>query len=491
MTHVRRYLMPGLFALVLVTPFLLRVFLRETSAAAPAAGAVPLAIITSHAESIRTEFAAAFRNWHRRKYGTDVAIDYTAYGTGDIVRLFDDRAATTFPALHTFKIDLVWGGGDYLFARQLPAQNPKGPPKPSYLQPVTLDPAVMAYAFPKPTLNGLPLYDATGPVPRWYGAALSSFGITYNRDVLRYLDVPEPTHWADLTDPKLMGWFVAADPTRSASAKQAFMAVVEKAMVDAGRGNEDAGWAKGMGTLRRIAANTRAFVDGSTTIPGVIASGDAAAGMTIDYMGRTEAEAVGPRLGYAQPADETITNPDPIAMAAGAEHAETAKHFMEFVLGPDGQALWNRRAGTPGGPRASNLRRLPIAPAAYADPDMVDHDDPYSSAAGSFNKSNDREKTFNILGELLECSCMDCLDDLRDTRRAILAVAKVNPAKSKELDDRLGTFPFGQAEALARLKAYTEMAASPVDQLALLRRWTAAFKAEYAGLRADAAAATR
>ena len=279
---IRRWLMPALFVAVLVTPFLFRWAVGSAAAtAAPAAGAAPLVIITSHAEGIRREFADAFRAWHRARYGRDVAFDYIAYGSEDLRRYLKDKNELYSDAHPTLDVDLAWGGGDYLFDQQLK--------KDGVLQPITVDPAVMAAAFPNPTLNGLPLYDLKSKPPYWVGTALSGFGITYNRDVLRYLGLPDPTTWADLADPRYASWVILADPTRSTSAKQAFMAIVERAMADAkGRGeSEDLhGWARGMGLVRLIASNGRMFTDGSSTVPGLIASGDGAAGMTIDYYGK-------------------------------------------------------------------------------------------------------------------------------------------------------------------------------------------------------------
>src|SRR5437867_11655717 len=107
----------------------------------------------------------------------------------------------------------------------------------------------MRAAFAQKTINGLPLYDLKSDPPQWFGTALSSFGIAYNRDVVRYLGLAEPTTWADLRNAQYRGWVISADPTRSASAKQACLTIVEKAMADAsaaGR-SEDAGWADGMG----------------------------------------------------------------------------------------------------------------------------------------------------------------------------------------------------------------------------------------------------
>src|SRR5207253_11415913 len=141
-----------------------------------------------------------------------------------------------FSSLGTYKIDVVWGGGDDLFENTLR--------KGGYLAGVDLGDAVMSKAFAQAEINGLKLYDTTSKPPQWFGTALSSFGIVYNRDVLRYLGLPEPRTWADLRDARYHGWIALADPTRSGAARATFMVVVERAMqdaVDAGR-SADEGW---------------------------------------------------------------------------------------------------------------------------------------------------------------------------------------------------------------------------------------------------------
>ena len=471
----RRLIVPILLVLTLVTPFVLRLAMGVSSSASTEKQASPLIIITSHAEGIRREFSDAFRAWHRAKYGSDVAMDYIAYGSEDLRRYLDDKNELYSPAHPTLDVDLAWGGGDYLFDQQLK--------KDGVLQQAVISPTIMSAAFPNAMLNGLPLYDIKDKPPYWVGTALSGFGITFNRDVLRYLQLPDPKTWADLADRRYSNWVICADPTRSTSAKQAFMAIVERAMADAhdhGE-SEDKGWAKGMGLVRLIGSNARIFTDGSSTVPGLIAAGDGAAGMTIDYYGRAQVEAVGgDRLGYVQPVAATIINPDPIAIVKGAPHLQVANHFIEFLLSREGQTLWCKRAGTEGGPRTTNLRRLPIMPSIYTTvSDRVDKDDPFTDSAG-FNKSSAREDaTFSILGELIQASCMNCLDELRETRREIDA-----STKAKQLEAKLAVFPFDQVEAHNRLVAYR--AASPIDKLAMMRKWTADFQDEYRRLRAEA-----
>jgi spermidine/putrescine-binding protein len=239
-----------------------------------------------------------------------------------------------------------------------------------------------------------------------------------------------------------------------------------------------------MGLVRQIASNARLFTDASSTVPGVIASGDAAAGMTIDFHGRSQVGAVGEdRLGYVEPPGATAINPDPIAVARGAEHKDLAIKFVEFVLSDQGQHLWNVRAGKPHGPRLTSLRRLPVSPSAYTDlSNFTDPINPYAGTVG-FETDNRRKGTFVILGELIQMSCIDLLDELKQTRRVILEAGRT------DLDEKLGTFPFDQAEALRRAQTWQD--STPVERLELQRQWTNDFREEYRRLREAARNGTR
>lgn len=136
-------------------------------------------------------------------------------------------SAACIPRKKTYGVDLLWGGGDTLFERDL---KQKG----GHLEAVKLSDETMKYAFPQSKIVGVPLYDDKDLM--WYGTALSSFGVTFNRDVCRYLNVKDPATWSDLAGPKFANWVVLADPTRSGSVKQAFMIIVQRAMAYCGGG---------------------------------------------------------------------------------------------------------------------------------------------------------------------------------------------------------------------------------------------------------------
>jgi len=463
-----KYLFPILFLLVLATPFALRRFIGNATGR-PTASELRLVVITPHGEPIKREFGDAFSEWHRQRFGKTVAMDYRNFGGGasDIVKYFQS-SEELYRKTGSYGIDIVWGGGEELFSRQLK--------KPGYLQPVDLPAGVIEAAYPATDIGGVPLYDKDRT---WYGTALGSFGIVYNKDVLRHLGLPEPKRWEDLTDPRYRGWLILADPTRSSSARITFMAVVEKQMalaVERG-GTLDEGWARGMGLVRQIASNARIFTDASSSVPASVGQGDAAAGMAIDFYGRTQVESSGEdRVGYVEPAESTIVNPDPIAIVKGAEHREVAIRFVQFVLSEEGQRLWNYRVGAPGGPTQTTLRRLPIVQSVYRDlTHFTDPVNPYTFA-GTFNTRSARTQTFSTLGEQIQVSCIDLLAELRGTRQAILA-----SPRAAELDGKLGTFPYGQTEALRRQEAY--LAAEPLQRLELIRQWEDGFEAEYRELR--------
>ncbi len=345
-----------------------------------------------------------------------------------------------------------------------------------HLEGVALPADVMQKAFAQKDLNGLPLYDQKSSPPVWFGTALSSFGIVYNRDVLAYLGLLEPKTWSDLRDPRYRNWLVLADPTRSRAAQTAFMLIVERAMADAaesGRFSVDQGWARGMGTIRQIAWNARMFTDNGSGVPAIVANGEAAAGMAIDFQARAEVDAVQrgetSRLGYVEPAGATAYNADPVALVKGAQHREIAMHFIEFLLSDEGQRLWNTRAGAPGGPKHASLRRLPIMKSVYDRPlDFTDAVNPYI-ASGTFNTSRSRTATSPIVGDLIYMSCIATHDDLRRVPAGKL--------------DKLGVFPFDQKEALTRAKRWAS--ATPADRLSLQREWTEDFRDEYRNLARD------
>jgi ABC-type Fe3+ transport system substrate-binding protein len=513
-----RYVSVILFVLVLAAPFALRKALvpRTQTGMGHQAGAERLVIVTPHTSDIRNEFARAFSAWHRDRYGSDVEIDYRVPGgSSDVKRLLD----TTYRAKRDDSpadISLVWGGGDYFMEREL---KPLG-----VLQPLRMSAARLAEfraAFPQATLAGVKLYEAGKaadgkPAPLWVGVCLSSFGICYNPDVYRALQLPEPSPqrgWEDLTNPRLAGFIALADPAHSGSSAVAYQMVIQHQMDLAEKGLSDPnsplyspelakaprdkwkaspiyraaiarGWKAGMAELLKIAANARYFTDSSTLVPMDVSRGEAAAGMAIDFYARVTEETVGSaRMRYIAPIGATAITPDPIAILRGTKDRPLAlaEHFIEFLLTPQAQRLWDLQPGTPGGPAGRSLRRMPIRQDVYRDrTGWADNINPFETANG-FNQRGEWMALFGDSRPIWVAAWIDSRDDLKSAYRTILRIPD-GPRRSALLE-KLADLPIEMAdvEAVQNERKRLEQSKGELDEWRARQQidWAAKFRRHY------------
>lgn len=508
----RRYLWLLAFFAVLGAPFALRVLLAKDleGTGGSVDATLELRIVTPHELDIRRSFAAAFSSWHEQRYAAPVRIVYlTPQGTNDMIRYLRDAYGTSGLRAQEPKppetqirvgIDLVWGGGDVTFDREL---------RP-FLKAVNLPAALLSVAFPARDLAGVPLYDVSEPVPHWVGVALSSFGIVYNAQLFRALGRPMPATWTDLAAPELSGLIGMADPTRSGSAAVAYMMVVQRAMADAQQDllDHDAapspearqralaeGYHAGLQTLTRIAANSRYFSESASRPCDDVGQGDATAAMAIDFYARMLADVVGgDRVHYVAPVGATAVTPDPIAVLYGTlgEREVLANRFIEFLLSPEGQRLWNLR------PEASpflrrSLRRLPIRRDVYADRNgWADDTDPFESAHG-FNLKKEWMALFRDTRELWAAAWLDNFGVLTQTLRTILALP--DAIVREQLLAELADLPIDMAE-VAAVKAQREALERQhtgdvrLRQAQVRLEWSKRFAAHYQSV-ADRARASR
>ena len=543
-------------AFVTALPFALR---RPRAVGAWREGDPVLVVISPHIASIREEFERGFSAWHLARHGAPVRIDWrNVGGTTEIMRYLGGEldasfrawwaqtghdspadspearaalAATDDPAAFTTKIDVFFGGGTYDHGRAgrlgLTVR-----PWPEGAEP----PGVLADEDGRETFPA----GRGGEVWRdgvFYSAVLSAFGICHNPDRLRDLGIAEPpVRWRDLADPRYAGQVGVTDPTKSGSIAKAFEMIVHsechRAVREAGfpreevRRHEEAiaaaggavppelaayqaaverGWKDGIDLLRFIGANARYFTDGASKVALDVSSGDAAAGITIDFYARVQADvtrdpATGrERMAYVTPEGGSSVSGDPVSLLRGAPHRELAERFLEYVLGPDGQRLWNYRPGEPGGPARHALRRLPVRreyypagvaewpapqggdaavlaaiPAAHAAHTSDPLGDPAVDAyrlSGAFDYvPRWTAAHFGFLRLLVRSMCMDAGPELKEAWRAIAGAG--GPGACPEA-----------MEALCRLPPGLDWASAPVlargSAMDLSREWTVFFRDSY------------
>jgi ABC-type Fe3+ transport system substrate-binding protein len=493
-------------------------------------------VITPHNEAIRHEYALGFAEWYQRRTGRTVSIDWRIVGgTSEIARFLEGEFSAAFerqwvnaqgrawsadvaagfqngrlrpdapPAARDARaaflksevgcgIDVFFGGGTYDFERAAQAgwlveSGVRGS------RPEWFTPAVIPESHAGETYR-----DAAG---RWVGAVLSSYGIIFNRDSLRRLGLErEPTQWADLADPRLVGEVALADPTKSGSVAKAFENIIQQQMqlrleelartapAEAPAVREQRavreGWLAGMQLLQRIGANSRYFTDSSQKPPIDVAAGNCAAGLCIDFYGRQQQEAVRrrdrtERVGYVSPAGGSVASVDPIALLRGARHRAAAEAFLEYVLSPDGQLLWNLRPGTPGGPQRFALRRLPVRRDFYRDEALRalrsdPEDAPYDEATPLVYRQEWTGRIFREMALIIRVMCQDTHAELRAAWSAIQSADGERKTRALAAMQELSAISYERTAGAIRERMN---ARNRVDEARLARELADFFRGNY------------
>jgi ABC-type Fe3+ transport system substrate-binding protein len=472
-----------------------------------------LVVISPNSESIRHEFEEAFKRHYREKFGRDIVLEWrNVGGTSDIIRYVNDRFEAVFrewwqskPELGPWNpeiaqaykskdggrareiflasdrgigIDLMFGGGQYDHHKQaeLGVAVDAG-----LLQshPEWFKSSVIPQQF-----GGEVMYDPQG---RYYGTCLATFGICYNEDRIRELGIEAPHKWEDLANPALFQNIALADPTKAGSITKCFEMLIQEQMQKTGA-DRDAGWANAVNLIKRIAANARYFTDSASKVPKDVASANAAAGMCIDFYGRSEAEWSAEqnggveRIRFVPPERGTSLSADPIHLLRGAPNRKAAVEFIVFVLSEEGQKLWNYRLNTPGGPSKYVVRRLPIRRDMYTPEHrqyMADAGtEPYEDASGFVYDPRLTGRYFNFIRLVVKCFALDPMPELQAAWKAILDAG--GPEKVPQAMAVFNRLPFSYSELGAIQK---ELGQSRQDGvLALLRhqrQWSESCRAQY------------
>lgn len=445
--HLAKFVIVGLLVLVVGLPFVLRPLGAGGSTGEEDFGEPvgKLIVITPHNEQIRFELSHAFNRWRVDQGLGPITFDWRASGgTTDLRRgilsQFEGKAAAGRIG-DGIGADLFFGGGEYdhnKLAKGIAVVDAEGN---EVMTPVAVAPnlpdGLLEEAFPTATIGGERLYHKD---LLWVGTCLSSFGIVYNRDLLAMLELDEPTTWADLADGRYENWVALADPGHSGSISATFNTVLRRQ-----------GWTEGWATMRRVYANARYFSSAASKVPVDVSAGEAAAGMCIDFYGRTQAGAVAAdgwtgdiegkgisRVGYADPVvagkSMTATTADPITLLLGAPNRELAEQFVAWNLSKSAQRLWQAKVGTEDGPIKYELRRQPIRrdlftaeqKADWSDPEI----DPFPTAVAIMPGMPD---FFGAVAPVTQAMAIDIHNDLVAAWRAILRTPDSHPDKPEML----------------------------------------------------------
>ncbi len=449
-----------------------------------------LIIVTPHNEPVRYEFERAFSKWYLAKKRRNVKIDWRILGgTSEIAKYLDSEFKSAKKEGRAgINIDIFFGGGSYDHKRQAEAGNlqPAGI-KAKHSQ--WLDEQILPETF-----CGEILRDTND---LWYGCCLSMFGICFNEDKIKELNITNyPKSWADLTDRNFFKAIALADPSKSGSMNKIFEIIIQKAMQDYLKGKNisfdaaqkeelNRAWKYALFLLKRIAANARYFSDSASQVVLDVAQGNAAAGMCIDFYGRYESEFImvrekSNRLKFVAPEQSTSVSADPVSILKGAPHLETAKEFVEFLLSKEGNFLWNAKTGVEGGTEKFALRRLPIRKDLYREPylsKMTDADVmPYEKNADFIYMAEWTGDLFKAIQLVIKAMCIVPHRELREA--FFECYSKENAQPNSIVFKILYELPAELEWQTLKWQTINKLK-DPKDQALLFREWCLFFRKQY------------
>jgi len=415
-------------------------------------------VLSPHWEGIMREFSRGFAEWHLETYGTPAHVEQLDVGGGGskIKKYIESRFGDNQESIG---VDVLFGGGVATHARLAEM---------GLLVPVDL-PVYVETGLER-RLAGLPLHD---PERRWFGAAMSGFGIVRNRRIVERMSLPRAREWADLTNPRLFGWVASGNPTSSGSVHMLFELVLQAY-----------GFEKGYAAICQIAGNVAAFDQGGNAAPRSVGLGQSAYGMCIDMYGREQQSRLGAEnVDFTMPESLTVISADPVAVLKGAPNPQLANRFLEYVLSEPGQKLWYLRVGTEGGPRRYALNRLPVVRSVYAPGAETDVTiDPFAWRGKlSFNEKLSSAR-WGVLNGLLQATVIDVHGELREAWRATIDAGE---AEHPELVEKYGSSPVTEEEMLELARTWTADVGLRQERMA---EWSRFARAKFHSVRAKALA---
>ncbi|MCH8295938.1 extracellular solute-binding protein [Candidatus Poribacteria bacterium] len=382
-----------------------------------------LVIISPHPEGIESEFDRTFKPWYKRETGRAVNVEWIDRGGTSSDFRFIESEFQRVP--EGIGLDLFFGGGTDYYLKLVE----KG-----LLQPYKL-PEALLKRIPQ-DIYGIPVYDSEY---RWYGAALSTFGIMYNEELRQRLGLPEVSTWNDLTHPEVFRWVGAADPRESGSAHMMYEIILQ-----------GYGWEKGLELITKLGANVRGFSAGSSAIPRDVALGQVIYGMAIDFYAYGKIIEVGEdRVKYILPSDAVVVSPDSIAILKGAPNLKVAQKFLEFVFSDEAQKLWVLKDTDPEGPKwKGGLNRRSVIPALYDElGDRCVVPNPFKMDMKPIHYDSEKAGTrWNIVNDIIGALVIDSHKDLVNAWKAIKKCKKAE--KREAAIQALVRLPITEEEAM-------------------------------------------
>jgi ABC-type Fe3+ transport system substrate-binding protein len=326
----------------------------------------------------------------------------------------------------------------------------------------------------QPKAKGIPeqvgrfrVNDASG---KYFGFALSGYGIMWNDRYAKANKLPAPKEWSDLATPIFHNHVSIASPGRSGTTHLTIEAILQ-----------GEGWEKGWGTIKAMAGNFNQIAERSFGVPDAVNSGQVGVGIVIDFFAYS-AQGAGFPVKFVYPSISTLV-PANVGIITNPPNRVGAEAFVEFLLSPAGQEVLLE----------PTIRRLPVNPTIYAKA-PADFPNPFKdqrfNSMQDFDtvKSNERTEVVDTLFDQLISFQLEDLKTITRTLHEVDAALakKTNPAAAKLVGEAralIAAMPISETEAstdVAIKAAFRGGKDAKTRQAEFEQKWASFSKENYA-----------
>jgi phosphoglycerate transport regulatory protein PgtC len=288
---------------------------------------------------------------------------------------------------------------------------------PDAFQTLDSDGLLEKYAPPKEIMakipakiGNFPIHDPDG---KYFGFAISGYGLMWNKNYLKAHKLPAPKEWTDLTHARYYNHLIISAPSRSGTTHLTVETILQAY-----------GWEKGWALLLNAGGNMGSITERSFGVPEAVISGQYGIGVVIDFFGLS-AIASGQPVEFAYPSLTSVV-PASVGIVKGAPNPQEARAFVNYLLSEAGQMILF----------APEIARLPVIPDLYAKAPK-DYPNPFKKKLGGveFNdelSSGRRDVVNSLYDHVITFRHNELRDAWKSIYKAEEALAKAKSANSAQ-----------------------------------------------------------